>query len=61
MGSGPRIFFAFSNAPKMPPNAASDAFHAALGFVEVGFVEVGTASIHNGSRTVRYLSYTPAS
>ncbi|MCK1517998.1 hypothetical protein IVB22_37065 [Bradyrhizobium sp. 190] len=45
----------------MPPNAASDAFHAALGFVEVGFVEVGTASIHNGSRTVRYLSYTPAS
>jgi predicted GNAT superfamily acetyltransferase len=35
----------------VPPNAASDAFHAAL-----GFVEVGTASIHGGSRTVRYLS-----
>ena len=35
---------------KMPPNAASDAFHAAL-----GFVEVGTASVHGGSRTVRYL------
>jgi len=37
----------------IPPNAASDAFHAA-----VGFVEVGTASIHDGSRTVRYLSQT---
>jgi predicted GNAT superfamily acetyltransferase len=37
-----------------PPNAASDAFHAAL-----GFVEVGTASVYDGSRTVRYLSHTP--
>jgi len=36
-----------------PPNPASDAFHAAL-----GFVEVGTASVHDGSRTVRYLSHT---
>jgi len=34
-----------------PPNPASDAFHAAL-----GFVEVGTASVYNDSRTVRYLS-----
>ena len=34
-----------------PPNPASDAFHAAL-----GFVEVGTASVCDGSRTVRYLS-----
>jgi predicted GNAT superfamily acetyltransferase len=34
-----------------PPNPASDAFHAAL-----GFVEVGTASVYGGSRTVRYLS-----
>jgi predicted GNAT superfamily acetyltransferase len=34
----------------IPPNAASDAFHAAL-----GFVEVGTASLYDGSRTVRYL------
>jgi predicted GNAT superfamily acetyltransferase len=34
-----------------PPNPASDAFHAAL-----GFVEVGAASVHSGSRTVRYLS-----
>jgi predicted GNAT superfamily acetyltransferase len=33
-----------------PPNPASDAFHAAL-----GFVEVGTANICDGSRTVRYL------
>ena len=41
---------------KIPPNAASDAFHAAL-----GFVEVGTASVYDGSRTVRYLSHTPAS
>lgn len=36
-----------------PPNPASDAFHAAL-----GFVEVGTASVYDGSRTVRYLSHT---
>jgi predicted GNAT superfamily acetyltransferase len=36
---------------RQPPNPASDAFHAAL-----GFVEVGTAVIHDGSRTVRYLS-----
>ena len=33
-----------------PPNPASDAFHAAL-----GFSEVGTATIEGGSRTVRYL------
>jgi hypothetical protein len=38
---------------RTPPNPASDAFHAAL-----GFVEVGTAGIHGGSRTVRYLSCT---
>ena len=36
---------------RQPPNPASDAFHAAL-----GFVEVGTAAIHDGNRTVRYLS-----
>jgi predicted GNAT superfamily acetyltransferase len=34
-----------------PPNPASDAFHAAL-----GFVEVGTARIHDGAKTVRYLA-----
>ena len=34
----------------IPPNTASDAFHAAL-----GFSEVGRASIHEGSKTVRYL------
>ena len=34
-----------------PPNPASDAFHAAL-----GFVEIGTASVYDDSRTVRYLS-----
>jgi predicted GNAT superfamily acetyltransferase len=33
-----------------PPNPESDAFHAAL-----GFAEVGSASIHNDSKTVRYL------
>ena len=33
-----------------PPKPASDAFHAAL-----EFSEVGSASIHNGSKTVRYL------
>jgi hypothetical protein len=38
-----------------PPNPASDAFHAAL-----RFVEVGTASVHGGSRTVRYLSHALA-
>jgi uncharacterized protein len=40
---------------KIPPNPASDAFHAAL-----GFIEVGTASVDDGSRTVRYLSHTPS-
>ena len=34
----------------LPPNPASDSFHAAL-----GFSEVGRASIHDGSKTVRYL------
>jgi len=33
-----------------PPNPASDAFHAAL-----GFSPVGSAGIHGGSKTVRYL------
>ncbi|TIN02749.1 MAG: GNAT family N-acetyltransferase, partial [Mesorhizobium sp.] len=32
-----------------PPNPASDAFHAAL-----GFVEVGDAVIHGGKKAVRY-------
>jgi predicted GNAT superfamily acetyltransferase len=36
---------------KSPPNPASDALHAAL-----GFVEVGSADVHGGSKTVRYLS-----
>lgn len=35
----------------MPPNPASDAFHAAL-----GFAEVGAGTIHAGAKTVRYLS-----
>jgi len=34
-----------------PPNPKSDAFHSAL-----GFVEVGSASIHGGAKTVRYLA-----
>lgn len=33
-----------------PPNPASDAFHAAL-----GFKSVGSAAIHGGAKTVRYL------
>ncbi len=32
-----------------PPNPASDAVHAAL-----GFVEVGSGTIHDGSKSVRY-------
>lgn len=32
-----------------PPNPASDAFHAAL-----GFSDVGSAAIHGGAKTVRY-------
>jgi predicted GNAT superfamily acetyltransferase len=36
-----------------PANPESDAFHAAL-----GFVEVGSASVYDGGRTVRYLSHT---
>lgn len=34
-----------------PPNPASDAFHAAL-----GFDEVGQASIHGGAKSVRYFA-----
>jgi predicted GNAT superfamily acetyltransferase len=45
----------FCEVNKIPPNPVSDAFHAAS-----GFVEVGTASVHGGSRTVRYLSHTLA-
>jgi predicted GNAT superfamily acetyltransferase len=33
-----------------PPNPVSDAFHAAM-----EFAEVGRATIHHGSKTVRYL------
>jgi predicted GNAT superfamily acetyltransferase len=36
-----------------PPNPQSDAFHTAL-----GFAEVGRATIHNDSKTVRYLART---
>jgi predicted GNAT superfamily acetyltransferase len=34
-----------------PPNPGSDAFHAAL-----GFVQIGQASIHGATKTVRYLA-----
>ena len=34
-----------------PPNPASDAFHARL-----GFAEVGAAAVHGGAKTVRYLA-----
>lgn len=36
-----------------PPNPASDAFHAAL-----GFAVVGSAAIHDGRKTVRYFART---
>jgi 4-hydroxy-tetrahydrodipicolinate synthase len=39
-----------------PPNPASDALHAAL-----GFAEVGAASIHGGSKEVRYFARAIAS
>jgi predicted GNAT superfamily acetyltransferase len=35
----------------IPPNPASDAFHA-----DLGFVEVGSGEIHGGSKTVSYLA-----
>jgi predicted GNAT superfamily acetyltransferase len=35
----------------IPPNPASDAFHA-----DLGFTEVGTGEIHGGSKTVSYLA-----
>jgi predicted GNAT superfamily acetyltransferase len=34
-----------------PPNPASDAFHAAL-----GFLEIGKAAIHGGKKSVRYFA-----
>ena len=34
-----------------PPNPASDAFHA-----DLGFVEMGAGVIHGGAKSVRYLS-----
>jgi hypothetical protein len=41
---------------RKPPNPASDAFHEGL-----GFSELGSASIHGGSKTVRYLArFLPA-
>ena len=36
-----------------PPNLVSEAFHAAM-----GFERVGEATIHNGTKTVRYLEKT---
>ena len=42
-----------SEVNSRPANLQSDAFHAAL-----GFAEVGSASIHNDSKTVRYLLRT---
>jgi uncharacterized protein len=36
-----------------PPNLVSEAFHAAM-----GFEPVGEATIHNGTKTVRYLEKT---
>ena len=36
-----------------PPNPASEAFHAAM-----GFDAIGEATIHNGTKTVRYFEKT---
>ena len=46
--AGQRVVAAEVN--RIPPNPASDALHAAL-----GFREVGRAALHGGARTVRYL------
>lgn len=35
----------------IPPNPASDAFHA-----DLGFIQVGAGEIHDGDKTVRYLA-----
>jgi predicted GNAT superfamily acetyltransferase len=35
-----------------PPNPESDAFHAAL-----GFLEIGSGSVHGGQKTVRYMAH----
>ena len=48
VAAGQRVVAAEVN--RVPPNPASDAFHAAL-----GFREVGQAAVHGGARTVRYL------
>ena len=48
VAAGQRVVAAEVNL--VPPNPASDAFHAAL-----GFREVGKAAVHGGARTVRYL------
>ena len=48
VAAGQRVVAAEVN--RIPPNPASDAFHAAL-----GFREVGQAAVHGGARTVRYL------
>ena len=48
LGAGHRLVVCEVN--REPPNPASDAFHAAL-----GFSEAGAATIHDGSKTVRYL------
>ena len=48
VAAGQRVVAAEVN--RIPPNPASDAFHAAL-----GFRAVGQAAIHGGTRTVRYL------
>lgn len=37
----------------LPPNPGSDAFHTAM-----GFVEVGSASVYGGERKVRYYAKT---
>jgi uncharacterized protein len=36
-----------------PPNPASEAFHAAM-----GFESIGQATIHAGTKTVRYFEKT---
>jgi predicted GNAT superfamily acetyltransferase len=49
--AAPATIASSARSTAIPPNPASDAFHAAL-----GFAEVGSARLFDGMKTVRYLA-----